>query len=194
MIDLYVYGKPGFRINSPHRLAVGFNGSILDSATVAIALESVTATVIDLYVHWKPGFMLKMEALFSSGTRWQQSTGGSSLSAIRFGFTKLGSKDLGGVDAAMIGSSESIVLVLEGASNTSVKDLIVCLATVGINALTDWMNNRQQLVWDLTVGTDSIVLVLVLEEATQIGCGWTRFLQTGVVLDVLTRSMTVVRS
>ena len=41
---------------------LGFNVLILDSATVAIALESVTATVIDLYVYWKPGFRIKLEA------------------------------------------------------------------------------------------------------------------------------------
>jgi len=45
---------------------IGFNVLILDSATVAIALESVTATVIDLYVYWKPGFMLKLEAWLAS--------------------------------------------------------------------------------------------------------------------------------
>ena len=33
-------------------------------ATIALALESVTATVIeiDLYVYWKPGFRFKLEA------------------------------------------------------------------------------------------------------------------------------------
>jgi len=37
-------------------------------ATIAIALESVTATVIeiDLYVYWKPGFRVKLEAWRSS--------------------------------------------------------------------------------------------------------------------------------
>jgi len=33
------------------------------TATIALALESVTATVIDLYVYWKPGFRIKLEAL-----------------------------------------------------------------------------------------------------------------------------------
>jgi len=50
---------------------LGFNVLIFDSATVAlatvaIALESVTATVIDLYVCWKPGFMLNLEAWLAS--------------------------------------------------------------------------------------------------------------------------------
>jgi len=34
-------------------------------ATVAIAIESVTATVIDLYVYWKLGFRIKLEASLS---------------------------------------------------------------------------------------------------------------------------------
>jgi len=45
-------------------------------ATVAIAIESVTATVIDLYVYWKPGFMLDLEAWRSAigfdSTAWFQ--------------------------------------------------------------------------------------------------------------------------
>jgi len=48
---------------------LSFNVLILDSATVATALESVTATVIDLFVYWKPGFRIKLEALFSSRGR-----------------------------------------------------------------------------------------------------------------------------
>jgi len=43
---------------------LGFNVLILD---LAIALESVTATVIDLYACWKPGFMLNLEAWLSTG-------------------------------------------------------------------------------------------------------------------------------
>ena len=39
-------------------------------ATIAMALESVTATVIDLYAHWKPGFRFKLEASLSSGLRF----------------------------------------------------------------------------------------------------------------------------
>jgi len=50
-------------------------------ATVATAINSVTATVIDLYVHWKPGFVLNLEASLSS-----------SLSMVRDG-DKLGSDD-----------------------------------------------------------------------------------------------------
>jgi len=85
---------------------LGFNVLILDSATVAIALESVTATVIDLYVSWKPGFRIKLEALLSSGLlavgfEFNESTTGLQLESPVGGLSLTG-------DDIKLGSNDSV--------------------------------------------------------------------------------------
>jgi len=95
-------------------------------ATIAIAIESVTATVIDLYVYWKPGFVIRLEAWLSAvgfefdSTAWFQlesTIGGLELDWAR-GDIRLGLNDL--ITQQRQQMSSSLARVRESIFNDSI--------------------------------------------------------------------------
>jgi len=121
---------------------LGFNVLIFDSATVAlapvaIALESVTATVIDLYVYWKPGFRVRLEALLSSSLV----TARVSIAPVGFKFKFNGLTNTRQPLIAFVGDLD--LTAGDWITAVDFQGLVLEAVTVGINDSTVWLNRQQ---------------------------------------------------